>query len=57
MKTHPLIGATVVDNATKLRGKILTVALDGRSVTVSFRRGSFCSITPDESGRYSVLVP
>jgi hypothetical protein len=57
MKTHPLVGATVIDNATKLRGQILTVALDGCSVTVSFRRGSFCSITPDASGRYSVVMP
>lgn len=52
-----LVGATVIDNATKLRGRILSVCADGRSVLVSFRRGSYCAITPDDSGRYSVELP
>lgn len=55
---HPLVGATIIDTGCVggLRGRILSISPDGLSVLVTFRPGSFCSITPDTSGRYVVEV-
>jgi hypothetical protein len=56
--THPLVGREILDGSIVggLRGKIVSVSADSKTVGVAWRTGSVSFITPDASGRYSVVM-
>lgn len=57
MSAHPLVGLEVIDNATKLRGRIVAVTADSTEVGITWKGRIGVAYFAPTSGRFSVIVP